>query len=503
MRRLRIPTALAVSAVVLAGCSAEEPRPDPSGTPTPSASASGTGEGVTADAVYQDIPVHLEVEPVQVADDVALVRVAYSLGEDAPDDAELALGLALKTATGPNGIDAVRLLDLDAATVLLPGRDDTNQPAVTRDGLLLSGDDTVYSEGFYPAPSSDTVSVLFPYFGLVTDVPVVASEDPLPITPADLGREGEITYASAPVDVFTQSLDDSSAARVTEDQATVTLAADVLFATDEFALTAEAQAVIDAAAAEIAAVGEEGTVTVVGHTDDVGTDDHNQTLSEQRATSVAERLGPALPGFTLSTEGRGESQPAVSGQSAEARAANRRVEITFTVTRPGAAISLEQESGDALPEATGPEATGSDAVTVPRDGDDVQVSAEVSRVGAYLVGSLTVERDTPGEVALLELFGTYSQGLSAGRGLSNTTLVAGAHNATLLADGTRFYPADYLRPGQDEGSDLRSTLADQFLSVRLDEGDRITATVVWPDPGGDTVTIDVPDRFRLTDVPVD
>lgn len=33
-------------------------------------------------------------------------------------------------------------------------------------------------------------------------------------------------------------------------------------------------------------------------------------------------------------------------------------------------------------------------------------------------------------------------------------------------------------------------------------GESILVTVVWADPGTDTVTIDVPERFRITDVPV-
>jgi outer membrane protein OmpA-like peptidoglycan-associated protein len=67
---------------------------------------------------------------------------------------------------------------------------------------------------------------------------------------------------------------------------------------------------------------------VYGHTDDVGSEAYNQTLSEQRADSVRDYLVEAgIDPAIISTEGRGKSSPRVTGTSAEARAKNRRVEI--------------------------------------------------------------------------------------------------------------------------------------------------------------------------------
>lgn len=502
-----LPVLVVASALVLAGCSgSDEPDPGPTSASPTSGETQGTEgtEGtVTAEATYLGVPVRVEIAPVQVADGVALLSVDYSLADDAEDGATVAIGQILQPATGPSGVGAVRLLDPASVTVLLPGTDASKQPATTRDALVLTADAPVHSDAFYAAPDSETVDVLFPYLGLVTDVPVEDAEDgTLAVTPEDLGREGEITYATAPVDAFTQTLDDSSSARVSGDEATVTLSADVLFATDQFALTPEAQGVVDAAAQEIAAAGQAGEVRVVGHTDDVGTDEYNQDLSVKRATAVAERLAPQLAGFTLATEGRGESEPAVAGTTPEARAANRRVEVTFTVTTPGAAVAVGDGTGAPLPPATGPESTGTGTVDVELRGDTLRIGATVRRHAGYLVGSLEVERTSAGTGQLTELFGTPTQGLDAGRGLSYTSLLAGAHNTTLLAAGTRFYPGDYLRPGVTSGGDLRATLTDQFLSAQLAQGQSVTVTVVWPDPGGDTVTIDVPDRFRLTDVRV-
>ena len=69
-------------------------------------------------------------------------------------------------------------------------------------------------------------------------------------------------------------------------------------------------------------------LTVVGHTDNVGSDSYNQKLSEQRALSVARYLeGKRVHSMRLATSGKGESQPIAPNNSENGRQANRRVEI--------------------------------------------------------------------------------------------------------------------------------------------------------------------------------
>jgi outer membrane protein OmpA-like peptidoglycan-associated protein len=70
------------------------------------------------------------------------------------------------------------------------------------------------------------------------------------------------------------------------------------------------------------------TLTVVGHTDNVGSDKYNQDLSQRRAYSVAQyfeskRVNP----MRLATAGKGESEPVASNASEQGRQLNRRVEI--------------------------------------------------------------------------------------------------------------------------------------------------------------------------------
>jgi OOP family OmpA-OmpF porin len=70
------------------------------------------------------------------------------------------------------------------------------------------------------------------------------------------------------------------------------------------------------------------TINVYGYTDDVGTQAYNLQLSQRRAEAVRDFLvhagiSPAL----MSAKGFGKSDPRVPGDSEQARAANRRVEI--------------------------------------------------------------------------------------------------------------------------------------------------------------------------------
>ena len=70
------------------------------------------------------------------------------------------------------------------------------------------------------------------------------------------------------------------------------------------------------------------TLTVVGHTDDVGTNSYNQQLSERRAHSVANYLeAKRVNAMRLAIAGKGETQPVESNGTETGRQANRRVEI--------------------------------------------------------------------------------------------------------------------------------------------------------------------------------
>jgi OOP family OmpA-OmpF porin len=69
-------------------------------------------------------------------------------------------------------------------------------------------------------------------------------------------------------------------------------------------------------------------LTIEGHTDDTGSEQHNQTLSEQRAASVkAYLVAHGIEERRLTTSGFGESQPVADNATELGRAQNRRVEL--------------------------------------------------------------------------------------------------------------------------------------------------------------------------------
>ncbi|HSW14681.1 MAG TPA: OmpA family protein [Solimonas sp.] len=69
-------------------------------------------------------------------------------------------------------------------------------------------------------------------------------------------------------------------------------------------------------------------IHVVGHTDTTGSDAHNQSLSERRASSVASyMISNGLPAGRVREEGRGERELAVRTGDGVKEARNRRVDI--------------------------------------------------------------------------------------------------------------------------------------------------------------------------------
>jgi outer membrane protein OmpA-like peptidoglycan-associated protein len=72
-------------------------------------------------------------------------------------------------------------------------------------------------------------------------------------------------------------------------------------------------------------------LSVFGYTDDVGSEQYNQQLSERRAKAVEDYLIQAgIDQSIIRVKGYGKMSPHVSGTTASARGQNRRVEIALT-----------------------------------------------------------------------------------------------------------------------------------------------------------------------------
>ena len=102
----------------------------------------------------------------------------------------------------------------------------------------------------------------------------------------------------------------------------------VFFELDSATIKPESFPLLDEVLVTLLDHGELVQVEVQGHTDDQGTEEYNQQLSEARAQAVVHYLvASGVDGRRLVARGYGESKPLQPGTSEEARAANRRVEF--------------------------------------------------------------------------------------------------------------------------------------------------------------------------------
>lgn len=75
---------------------------------------------------------------------------------------------------------------------------------------------------------------------------------------------------------------------------------------------------------------DKSVVEVAGHTDSTGSEQYNQSLSERRASTVAQYLqAKGVSAQRILTVGMGETRPVADNGTPEGRQANRRVEITM------------------------------------------------------------------------------------------------------------------------------------------------------------------------------
>jgi len=113
------------------------------------------------------------------------------------------------------------------------------------------------------------------------------------------------------------------------DNITLNMPGNVTFAVDRAEISAGFYDVLDSVALVINEF-DKTYVEVAGHTDSSGSDAYNQTLSEQRAASVASYLqSRQVQPERLVVVGAGESRPIATNATAQGRQLNRRVEITL------------------------------------------------------------------------------------------------------------------------------------------------------------------------------
>ena len=109
----------------------------------------------------------------------------------------------------------------------------------------------------------------------------------------------------------------------------VTFESGLLFPYDSDVLTAQAQQNLNTLATSLDKY-PNTDIIVVGHTDAVGSDDYNLTLSERRANAAVNYLvNRGVTRARLRAAGRGESEPVAANDTDAGRQQNRRVEVAI------------------------------------------------------------------------------------------------------------------------------------------------------------------------------
>ena len=547
-----------VGVPLLAGCKAPWQSKGQAGSTSASASAgkaSGTAVPAASGAPqgWQELDAHVmghhlgfQVSPLVRRDEKTTVLVlkltrakddpaVKDIADAASDggntfEASLPLsrpGLLRRSDWGANG---VRLLDLSTNRVWLATASVENKVKDNYNNLPLKpGASTSCFVLFGPVDAKE-VTVFVPQAGFVTvnvldssaaaasgiDFKAIDKAFDSVDNPDYEAKPDQALVAPVPIERYTQALDDSTSTHTGGKDITVTLASDVTFASDSADLAPAAEAQLKTVAGQLAQYPDGGTLSIVGHTDDVQDDAYNQTLSEKRANAVKTRLEQLtkLDKWQTSVSGKGESEPKVNDTSDEARAVNRRVEITLTPTGGTTTKNTTPAPNSGkLPENKGPVAKGSEGVTVKHVSGNSQLTItidHVTRSGGYLFGQLhtTLSVKKGSAPDRLEDWLNDKEALfsnSRSEKGSRDAVTFAANGLTLLAAGERIYPADY----RDAGFKTHLPLTELQLTPPIKAG-TTTICVIWPDPGSDTVTLDhaatgkeVADfGYRLTDIPV-
>jgi len=192
--------------------------------------------------------------------------------------------------------------------------------AATLTVCLLVSEPAVAWSAQIPTPSPPTGVVPGPQFasGEQVSAPIVDIQGP-----------------AQDIFLLTEDPDGTSLQAESSRRIELTLAADVLFAFGKADLSPAARARLDEIAGRLRTQAK-GKVQIDGHTDSVGDDAQNLTLSRRRAQAVRDALTAALADSRITCEinGFGETRPVapntVDGKdNPKGRASNRRVEIRF------------------------------------------------------------------------------------------------------------------------------------------------------------------------------
>lgn len=113
------------------------------------------------------------------------------------------------------------------------------------------------------------------------------------------------------------------------DNLTLVMPGNVTFATDSAAISGNFYGTLNNLAQSFNQY-DQSNIEIVGHTDSTGSYQHNMTLSQRRAQSVADYMrNQGVNGMRMNVRGVGPDQPVADNGTAQGRQQNRRVEINL------------------------------------------------------------------------------------------------------------------------------------------------------------------------------
>jgi len=541
--------------LMTSACAPTPTRQTLSPSPSASAGAPATSPGTTAVpegavTVTRDLfgtQIQLTVHPVKVSGGIAALTIDYELVGQVSSSlgGTVSLFMVLMRGAMDEGPSAITLVDLPNrvaysvlgsqgnTTVGSAGYSDFTKASPTdyaAQNYIDNNHPSTSSVTLFDAPKASSVGVLVGNFGYVDDVPVVpggiTNEEAVA---APKGVDSTlIGHYTQPMQLVQIAYAEDVTTKQQDQTVTISVDSDVLFATDQYTLSPDAQAALNSAVAQIQQAAASGAVQVIGHTDDVGTDAYNQTLSENRAQTVATALTAALGSrYTVTSKGVGKSDPAVQGTNDAARAANRRVEITLQ----GQMMSQTQQTTTTpvtgIPDSTAPTVAGAgnwvqyqtwggrpapvDASAKAQSPTFAVKADQVVRNGVSLIGTfdVQVQQVGGGMLSLVNALNSDAAGTDLGkRGYGVIGNARGAMAMALLTDQGRVYPYNYDSTGIGGSGQTGSTGSTATCDVNIYTpgnfavGDVAHVTVIWPDTGQKTVSVEVPGAFRITDIPV-
>lgn len=474
----------------------------------------------TEDEEYE---LELVIHPIKRSSDISVFTIEFSVndGQVSGGDLHRLLTYPLTTSNGPGGFDElgyqIRLIDsthFTASHTLFyqeqnGGRIDTYpvRTDTSIDILSLSDDgESVTYQALFTSPLEDTVHALIGNIGFIENIPVL-NTDEAQATAESLLTESipddttvsinDLSEQVYPLQTYTESFTIPVGTLTEEEQATITLASDILFDFDSADLQDTAKEIIQATGNELSRV-DMGNLLIVGHTDNEGSEEYNNVLSEERAETVLNQLEDLvdLSQFdSIETEGRAFHEPIASNDNEDGRALNRRVELHFTP--PAERIEVVDE-GTELPESHGPvmEYAEGEVLEVELEGSTYGISIDsLQRIDGFIIGQLEIhsfEGNQPYASSLV------NSGLYSGSRRINRQETGGSiHDAdgvTLLHGDQRIFPIDYwaltARGSWELGSEELYPLADRSVNW-FSDSDVLPVTIIWPDVPADTITLDI------------